>query len=317
MLAYSHATLFVFTCHVADSSYTLHPETSQRAISIMGIACNWLPVRLPHGVSSETYLVPSLIVRSTIFGSQWFRGRVTRQAITSPVVCAEYGQVRIWQTAGYPLDMADADVWRYLLDLALKQPVEDATSILLELDESTFLRQLGRATGTSNRNWLFECLSRLTSNTYHFEARDLNIADFKLVESDVVLPAERQQAQSYKLKVDPRLVRLFQSGWSPLRKDVLEALGSDTLAIWLYGVLVRWSGDYAPSVAYLQALSGRAGMRSDHFLKALENSLANLTLAAQWQNVGLRDGKIMLPERRKPQTTAGDRNRELHLDDDI
>ncbi|MEC5207627.1 hypothetical protein QF022_002583 [Vogesella perlucida] len=213
--------------------------------------------------------------------------------------------------------MADADVWRHLLDMALKQPAEDATSILLELDESTLLRQLGRATGTSNRNWLFECLSRLTSNTYQFEARDLVIADFKLMESDVPLPIERQQAQSYKLKIDPRLVRLFQYGWSPLRKDVLEALGSDTLAIWLYGVLVRWSGDYAPSVAYLQALSGRAGMRSDHFLKALENSLANLKLATQWQSLGLRDGKVMLTERRKPQTSVGEHNRGQYLDDDI
>ena len=283
----------------------------------MGIACNWLPIRLPHGVSSETYLVPSLIVRSTIFSSQWFRGRVTRQAISSPLVCAEYGQVRVRQTAGYPLDMADADVWRHLLDMALKQPAEDATSILLELDESTLLRQLGRATGTSNRNWLFECLSRLTSNTYQFEARDLVIADFKLMESDVPLPIERQQAQSYKLKIDPRLVRLFQYGWSPLRKDVLEALGSDTLAIWLYGVLVRWSGDYAPSVVYLQALSGRAGMRSDLFLKALENSLANLKLATQWQSLGLRDGKVMLTERRKLQTSVGQHNRGQYLDDDI
>lgn len=283
----------------------------------MGIACNWLPIRLPHGVSSETYLVPSLIVRSTIFGSQWFRGRVIREAIPSPVVCAEYGQARVQQTAGYPLDMADADVWRHLLDMALKQAAEDVTAIRLELDESTLLRQLGRATGTSNRGWLFESLSRLTSNTYHFEARDLNIADFRLVESDVALPIERQQVQSYKLKFDPRLVRLFQYGWSPLRKDVLEALGSDTLAIWLYGVLVRWSGDYAPSAAYLQTLSGRAGMRSDHFLKALENSLANLKLATQWQNLGLRDGKVMLSERRKPQTSTSEYNRELCLDDDI
>jgi len=234
-----------------------------------------------------------------------------------PAVCAEYGQVRIRQTTGYALDMADADVWRHLLDIALKQPVEEVTAIRLEFDESTLLRQLGRATGTSNRNWLFESLSRLTSNTYHFEARDLDIADFKLVESDVALPIERRQAQNYELKLDPRLVRLFQSGWSPLRKDVLEALGRDTLAIWLYGVLVRWSANYAPSAAYLQALSGRTGMRRDHFLKALENGLANLKMATQWQDLGLRDGRVMLPERRQLQTSASECNRETYLDDDI
>lgn len=119
----------------------------------MGIACNWLPISLPHGISSETYLVPSLVVRGTIFSSLWFRGRVTRQAISSPVVCAEYGLVRVWQTAGHQLDMADAAVWRHLLDLALKQQVGDITAVRLDVDESSLLRQLGRATGTSNRVW--------------------------------------------------------------------------------------------------------------------------------------------------------------------
>ena len=213
--------------------------------------------------------------------------------------------------------MADADVWRHLLDMALKQASEDVSTIRLEIDESSFLRQLGRATGTSNRNWLFECLSRLTSNVYHFETRDLNIEGFKLLESDMGLPGERQHAQSYKLKLDPRLVRLFQCGWTPLRKDVLEALDGDTLAIWLYGVLVRWSGEYAPSAAYIQRLSGRTGMRGDHFLKALEKSLANLKQATQWQSLGLSNGKVMLPQRRKPQTNASEYNRELYLDDDI
>lgn len=282
----------------------------------MGKACNWLPVRLPHGVSSETYLVPSLIVRSTIFASQWYRGRVTRQAVSLPTVCAEYGQVRVRQTVGLPLDMADARVWRFLLDMALKQETADVAAIQIEITEAALLRQLGSAAGTSNRNRLFECLSRLTCNIYHFEARDLNISAFKLLESDVALSSERLCAQSYKLKFDPQLVRLFQYGWTPLRKGVLEALGGDALAIWLYGVLVRWSGDYTPSVAYLQALSGRTGMRNDHFLKALESSLASLKVAAQWKDLALRDGRVVLSGSRKPQARTKEYSREL-LDDDI
>lgn len=285
----------------------------------MGIACNWLPILLPYGVSSETYLVPSIIVRGAIFSSLWFRGRVARQTISSPVVCADYGQVRVRQTAGQQLDMADAAVWRHLLDLALKQPVEDVAAVRLEVDESSLLRQLGRATGTSSRVWLFECLSRLTSNVYDLKTHDLDITGFKLLESVEPLPAERWHAQSYTLKLDPRLVQLFQCSWTPLRKDVLETLGSDSLAIWLYGVLVRWSGDYAPSAAYLQSLSGRAGMRSDHFLKTLGSSLASLKLATQWKGLSLCDGRVVLSEMRKPQASSNEFKQleSDYLDDDI
>ncbi|WP_159875689.1 hypothetical protein [Aquitalea denitrificans] len=202
---------------------------------------------------------------------------------------------------GSQLDMADAAVWLHLLDLGLRQRAEDITAVRLVVDESLLLHQLGRAKGTSNREWLYESLSRLSSNIYRFKTRDLDIENFMLLERDMAWPAERSHAINYSFKLNSQLVPLFQYGWTPLRKEVLTALGSDSLALWLYGVLVRWSGNYPPTAAYLQSLSGRVSMRSDHYLKSLAKSLAILKSATQWKGLALRDGVVVLPEKPKRQ----------------
>lgn len=226
----------------------------------------------------QTRGIPNLCLRSALFGVIQ-RGR--RKAVKKEPIATISG-LSICYT-GWRLDQGDFDVLAHSLHIASHQ----STGQVIQFTAKGFLKGIGRSFGKSGREWLKDSLRRLTASaveirfampcgygTESFSYTGSLLDEFYYTEDD----------QSYFLKFNPKLAKLFDAGWTQLQWQQRLHLKAD-LAKWLHGFYASHRTPYPMKVATLQLLCGSdCGRLSDYRgkLRCALEELVRVEILASW-----------------------------------
>jgi hypothetical protein len=220
----------------------------------------------------ETRGVPNLCLRSALFRVIQ-RGR--RKAVKGELVAAVKG-LYIRYT-GWRLDQGDFDVLAHALHLASRQQ-EKSPAGHVRFTAKGFLREIGRKFGKSGRDWLKDSLRRLTATAVEIK---VEIPQGCLVETYTYAGSlidefyYNAHGQTYLLKINPKLARLFDAGWTRLQWQQRLTLKTD-LSKWLHGFYSSHRAPFPVKVATLMHLCGSDCQRLVDFRRGLRTAMGDL-----------------------------------------
>ena len=234
---------------------------------------------LPHW-PVQTRGIPNICLRSALFGVIQ-RGR--RKAVKGELIAAVKG-IDIRYT-GWRLDQADFDVLAHGLHLV---SLQKSTEGYVQFTGKGFLRGIGRRPGKSGREWLKDSFRRLTGSAVEIT---LEIKDRFGTESSTYAGSlidefyYNSRDQSYLLKINPKLAKLFDAGWTQLQWQQRLELKTD-LAKWLYGFYASHNVPYPIKVETLRHLCGSSCGRLSDFrgrLRRALNELVEIQVISSWK----------------------------------
>lgn len=218
--------------------------------------------------------LPWPYIRSALFAPV---KRGTRTAVTREAIAA-VGDHRIIYT-GHRLDQADLDVFQQILHIARSVPLGDE----VKFNRREFLKQLGRSTGGSDREWLLNSLSRLSANQVEIEN-----SHGQAYAGPLIAEQERDEvAGVHWVKLNPRLRSLYDQGYAKVSWEERRALAGKQLAQWLHGFVAGQIKPLTWKIAELQALCGSNFSRTFDFKTAMDK-------AAQFMNEELKHTIMLL-----------------------
>lgn len=216
--------------------------------------------------------IPNLCLRSALFGVIQ-RGR--RKAVKRETIAAVHG-LNIRYT-GWRLDQGDFDVLAHSLHLASHQ----STGQYIQFTVKGFLKGIGRSHGKSGREWLKDCLRRLTASAVEIRLEVPSTFGREICSYTGSLLDEfyyTEEDQTYFLKFNSKLATLFDAGWTLLQWQQRLLLKTD-LAKWLHGFYASHRVPYSMKTCTLQQLCGSdCGRLSDYRCK-LRSALDELVKA--------------------------------------
>jgi len=217
--------------------------------------------------------MPNICLRSALFGVVQ-RGR--RKAVKGDLVASIKG-ISIRYT-GWRLDQGDFDVLLYALHLV---SLEKSTKDHARFTGKGFLRAIGRTSGKSGRDWLKDSFRRLTGSTVEitFEIKDpLKEKSYTYAGSLVDEFYYSSEEGCYLLKINPKLARLFDAGWTQVQWQQRRLLKTD-LAKWLHGFYASHRAPYPIKVSTLKFLCRSSYSRLSDFRSKLRRALGELVNA--------------------------------------
>ena len=250
------------------------PPELQKKIKTL---CNNPP--LPNW-PEQTRGIPNICLRSALFGIIQ-RGR--RKALKGDLVASVKGlDIRY---TGWQLDQGDFDVLAHALHLVSMQ---QSTEGYVQFTARGFLAGIGRKAGKSGREWLKDSFRRLTGS-----AVEIKLTIQQGYKSDSYTYAGslidefyyNTSDQGYFLKINPKLAKLFDAGWTQLQWQQRSCLKTD-LAKWLHGFYASHKEPYPMKVDTLKHLCGSNCRRLSDFrgkLRAALKELHNVELLASWK----------------------------------
>lgn len=216
--------------------------------------------------------IPNLCLRSALFGVIQ-RGR--RKAVKGELVAAVKGlDIRY---TGWRLDQGDFDVLVHALHLASRQQGK-ASSGHVQFTAKGFLREIGRKSGKSGRDWLKDSLRRLTASAVEIKAefrQGGGTESYTYAGSLIDEFYYNARDRTYFLKMNPKLGSLFDSGWTMLQWQQRMLLKTD-LAKWLHGFYASHAVPYPMKVATLKHLCGSECNRLSDYRGKLRSALGEL-----------------------------------------
>ncbi len=222
---------------------------------------------------TQTRGIPNICLRSALFGVIQ-RGR--RKAVKGEVIAAVRGlDVRY---TGWRLDQGDFDVFIHALHLASMQ---QTTSEYVRFTGKGFLNGIGRTTGKSGREWLRDSFRRLTGSAVEITLETKNTYwtdSYTYTGSLIDEIIYNTSSQGYFLKMNPKLAKLFNAGWTQVQWQQRLKLKTD-LAKWLHGFYASHREPYPIKVSTLMYLCGSSIGRLADFRGKLRRALAELSEA--------------------------------------
>ena len=221
--------------------------------------------------------IPNLCLRSALFGVIQ-RGR--RRAVKGEMVATVKG-LSIRYT-GWRLDQGDFDVLAHALHLLSEQQQAAAAPVShVKFTAKGFLRGIGRVTGKSGREWLKDSFRRLTASAVEIKIEipdglDGGVCTYAGSLIDEFYYNDRDQ--TYFLKVNPKLAKLFDAGWTQLQWQQRLNLKTD-LAKWLHGFYASHRTPYPVKVETLMRLCGSECHRLVDFRRGLRTAMDELIRA--------------------------------------
>lgn len=217
--------------------------------------------------------IPNICLRSALFGVIQ-RGR--RKAVKGEMVAAVQG-LSIRYT-GWRLDQGDFDVLAHALHLLAQHQQKSLPVTHVQFTVKGFLRGIGRASGKSGRDWLKDSIRRLTASAVEIKV--------DIPEGFVCGPCTyagslidefycNDRDQTYFLKINPKLAKLFDAGWTQLQWRQRLLLKTD-LAKWLHGFYASHRNPYPVKVATLMRLCGSECHRLVDFRRGLRTAMDEL-----------------------------------------
>jgi hypothetical protein len=228
--------------------------------------------------------LPWPYIRSALFApiKRGARAAVTREAI------AAVGDYRIIYT-GLRLDQADLDVFQQLLHIARTTPLGEP----VKFNRREFLRQLGRSTGGSDREWLLNSLSRLHANQVEIENKV-----GQAYAGSLIAEQERDESDGmHSVTLNPRLRSLYDQGYAQVSWKERRALAGKQLAQWLHAFVAGQTKPYTWKIDDLRQLCGSNLTRQFDFRVAIETAAQSLrdvmehTIVIQWD---LKRGNVTI-----------------------
>lgn len=223
---------------------------------------------------------PNSFLRGALFAA--IQGK-ERRAMKREILASQKGStVRF---TGWQLDQADLDVWEQAVDLARHHPLGHECCFRM----GAFLRSIGRSTGKSDHEWLKGSFARLAGGV-------VEITEGRYSYGGTFLEFYRDEDDDvYVLRLNPKIVVLYQAGWTAIDWEIRSKLRRKPLSLWLHGWLSSNAQNYPVKVETLHRLSGSTAKEVKHFKANLKKALADLELVA-----GIKsrfDGDLVVFER--------------------
>lgn len=228
----------------------------------------------------QTRGIPNICLRSPLFGVIQ-RGR--RKAVKGELIAAVNG-LDICYT-GWRLDQGDFDVLIHTLHLV---SLQQSTEAFVQFTGKGFLNGIGRKYGKSGREWLKDSFRRLTGSAVEIKLEvqdDYGTESYTYAGSLIDEFYYNTGSQSYLLKINPKLAKLFDAGWTQLQWHQRLQLKTD-LAKWLHGFYVSHRAPYPMKVDTLRHLCGSSCGRLSDFrskLRCALKELVNAELVTSWK----------------------------------
>lgn len=212
--------------------------------------------------------VPNAILRSALFGivakgARKYEQRVLKASVNGITV----------KFTGQQLDQPDLDVWLGCLQLSQKSPV--GTQVYFSM--YSFLKNLGRNTGKSDREWLKNSLIRLSACVIEMGA------DRYFYSGHLINDCYRDDAEKeYVLILNPKILYFFSNEqWTGLDLSERKKLKGKTLAQWLHGFYSTHSAPHSYKIDTLKKLCGSEADLKE-FKRMLKNAFSDLSMATGW-----------------------------------
>ena len=230
-------------------------------------------VSLPQWVEAKRG-VPNAALRLALFAA--IQGPKHRALERELLATSEGLEIRF---TGWQLNQSDLDVWEQVLHLA-RQPPLGTRSWFVAYD---LLKTLGRSTGRANHEWLKGAISRLM-------AAGVEITQGQWTYGGTLLDFYRdEETNRYVLDLNPKLLDLFNAGWTAIDWAQRQQLRRQPLALWLHGYLASHAEPFPVTVAYLHRLSGSNTKSMKHFKANLIVALKELEGIGAIQSFGIID----------------------------
>ena len=184
---------------------------------------------------------------------------------------------------GWQLDQSDRDVWELALHMARQQPLGQD----IYFSAHGFLKSLGRSTGKAQHEWLKDVFARLgccfTEVTYNGYTYADNLLGFE----------REEETQRYKLSVNPKMVKLYATGWTQSDYEERIRIGNKKfLALWLHGYIASHAQLYPTKVETFHRLSGSTNSNMRSFKRYLLNALDELRSVDLIKNYEVKDNLV-------------------------
>ena len=222
---------------------------------------------------------PNAVLRGALFPAIQGKGRVAM--LRKELVAAQRG-ITIRYT-GWQLDQSDLDVWEQALHLARTQ----ALGTRCHFTEKGFLKDLGRQTGKSDRDWLRSAFARLAATA-------VELSDGRRTYGGSLMEFYRDEDTGRTvLEINPKLAPFFgPTRWTQIDWEQRQRLRGKPLALWLHGFYASHAAPHALSVAYLHKLSGSQTKQLWKFKQNLTQALRDLESAGAIRGFEIRDSLV-------------------------
>lgn len=207
--------------------------------------------------------VPNAVLRGSLFTISQKREVFKKRELLAAVdgVEVRYMGIRFNQT--------DLDVWEMLLHLARLQPLGNK----VEFSAHSFLKALGRKTGQTQHEQLKEEIARLAGGAVEITWTK----DKKSFGGTLVSEYYRdEETQRYVVIFSPKMLNLYENGYSHINWEERQALGANNLAKWLHGFYATHADPYPYKVETLHRLCGSTTKELRKFRQLLRSALAEL-----------------------------------------
>jgi hypothetical protein len=205
---------------------------------------------------------PNAFLRSALFGvARRGKRRYFERAHLESVEGLEL------RYTGARLDQADLDVWEMAIHLARKEPLGNKVTF----SANSFLTALDRCSGKRDYEWLKTVAARLSATTLEITYRDFTYAG-SLIDEFV----RDELTKQYTITFNPRLLKLYQAGWSSIDWSVRQTLKGKPLALWVHGFYSTHINPYPMRVETIHRLCGSETQQTKHFKSELKDALQEL-----------------------------------------
>ena len=233
-------------------------------------------VQLPSWAESVRS-VPNSTLRGALFAA--IQGK-DRQALQGELLATQNGvEIRF---TGWQLDQTDLNVWEQALHLARQHPLGNRCHFTAR----SFLKTLGRSTGKPMHEWLKGSFRRLT-------ACAVEITHGRYTYCGSLLEFYHDdETRLYALEINPKILVLYDAGWTAIDWQQRTALKRKPLAQWLHSYYASHANPFPVSVEKLRQWSGSRNANLRDFKQQLRKALQALQAVGAILGFKIKDGLV-------------------------
>ena len=217
---------------------------------------------------------PNAWLRGALFAA--VQGKDRRALKRELLATVEGFEIRF---TGWQLDQSDLDVWETLVHLVRQHGIGEK----VEFTAHALLKALGRSTGKSDHEWLKDVFARLYTAGVEVTSDNLTFAGTLLSFIRV------ETTGHYVVWLEPRLLNLYQAGWTQIEWREREALRRKPLALWLHGWYASHAKPYPIKIETLHRLCGSYNKDIYGFKRQLATALDDIKAVGiidAWEIIG-------------------------------
>lgn len=237
-----------------------------------------VPAEAPQQMSLDLWPdsvrgVPNAFLRGALFGVSQRREIARKRELLATV-----DGIEIW-FRGEKFNQTDLDVWQMLLHMGRLQPL----GCRVEFTANAFLTGLGRGTSGKHREELKEEISRLMGGVVEIAWTK----EKKTFAGSLVSNMYRdEESQRFVVMLDPKMMALYESGYSQIYWPHRRALKNNNLAKWLHGFYASHANPFPYKVETLRDLCGskQADLRGfRRLVRAALKQLLDVQAITSWE----------------------------------